>query len=236
MTPAREAFGLPLTLLTVVLLGGIRLTTPVAIQPPTLFSLVLASVLLAVFTQSGVVDTSRLMHADRPAWANVNGLLVLLALFLANAQVMSRLTPEAGLPALAVSVLFFVALLQLGAAALDRARCLRVWAVTLLSAFVVKFIILAALAGPADRPLARALQALVDGLTFGSLSQPIERPAGGYLVFGMLSVYLLGLVLLPGLRREGVRSRDLEARDQGSRRDQGSGIRDQESGIRVQRR
>ena len=89
MTPAREAFGLPLTLLTVVLLGGIRLTTPVAILPPTLFSLVLASVLLAVFTQSGAVDTSKLMHADRPAWANVNGLLVLLTLFLANAQVIS---------------------------------------------------------------------------------------------------------------------------------------------------
>ena len=28
MTPAREAFGLPLTLLSVVLLGGIRLTSP----------------------------------------------------------------------------------------------------------------------------------------------------------------------------------------------------------------
>ena len=214
MTPAREAFGLPLTLLTVVLLGGIRLTTPVAILPPTLFSLVLASVLLAVFTQSGAVDMSKLMHADRPAWANVNGLLVLLTLFLANAQVISRLTPEAGLPALTVSLLFFVALLQLGAAALDRPRCLRVWAVTLLSAFVVKFIILAAVAGPADRPLARALQALVDGLTFGSLSQPIERPAAGYVVFTMLSVYLLGLVLLPGRRELGLS--ETEIRDQGS--------------------
>lgn len=220
MTPAREAFGLPLALLTVVLLGGIRLTAPIAIQPPTLFSLVLASVLLAVFTQSGVVDPSRLLHADRQAWANVNGLLVLLTLFLANAQVIARLTPEAGLPALALSVLFFVALLQLGAAALDAARCLRMWAVTLLSAFVVKFIILAALAGPADRPMARALQALVDGLTFGSLSQPIERPAAGYLVFAMLSLYLMGLVLLPSRREErlgnwepGPRTKDLEIRN-----------------------
>jgi hypothetical protein len=202
VTPAREAFGLPLALLTVVLLGGIRLTTPVVIAPPTLFSLVLASVLLAIFTQSGVVDPSRLLHADRPAWANLNGLLVLLTLFLANAQAISRLTPDFGLPALAVSVLFFVALLQLGAAGLDRARCLRMWAVTLLSAFVVKFIVLAALAGPADRPLARALQALVDGLTFGSLSQPTERPAAGYLVFAMLGLYLVGLVLLPSRRED----------------------------------
>lgn len=208
MTLAREAFGLPLTLLSVVLLGGIHLTTPVVIRQPTLFSLVLASVLLAVFTQSGVVEPSRLMYGDRPAWANVNGLLVLVTLFLANAQVISRLTPEAGLPALAVSVLFFVALLQLAAAALDRVRCLRVWAVTLLSAFVVKFIILAALAGPSDRPLARALQALVDGLTFGGLSQPIERPAAGYLVFAMLAAYLMGLALLPCRREERLSNRE----------------------------
>lgn len=204
MTPAREAFALPLTLLTVVLAGGIRLTTPVAIEPPTLFSLVLASVLTAVFVQSGVVDPSRLLHADRSPLANVNGLLAMLALFLANAQVISRLTPDSGLPALGVSLLFFVTLLQLGAAALERARCLRVWAVTLLAAFVVKFIVLATLAGPADRPLARALQVLVDGLTFGSLTQPAERPAAGYLAFAMLGTYLLGLVFLPPAERRGL--------------------------------
>lgn len=201
MTPAREAFALPLTLLTVVLAGGIRLTTPVAIEPPTLFSLVLASVLTAVFVQSGVVDPTRLLRADRSALANLNGLLAMLALFLANAQVISRLTPDTGLPALGVSLLFFVTLLQLGAASLERARCLRVWAVTLLTAFVVKFVVLAALAGPADRPIARALQVLVDGLTFGSLTQPAERPAAGYLAFAMLGTYLLGLVILPPVQR-----------------------------------
>lgn len=201
MTPGREAYGLPLTLLTVVLIGGVRLTSPIAIVPPTLFSLVLGTVLLAVFAQSGVVDVAALVHANRPAWANLNGLLVLITLFAAGAQVISRLTPDAGPPALAVSVLFFVTLLQLGAAALDRERCLRVWAVTLLSAFVVKFVVLAALAGPADRTLARALQVLVDGLTFGSLSSPAERPAAGYLAFAMLGLYFFALILLPAVRR-----------------------------------
>jgi hypothetical protein len=207
VTPAREAYGLPLALLTVVLIGGIRLTSPVAIVPPTLFSLVLGTVLLAVFAQSGVVDVSALVHPNRPPWANVNGLLVLITLFAAGAQVISRLTPDAGLPALAVSVLFFVTLLQLGAAALDRERCLRVWAVTLLSAFVVKFVVLAALAGPADRTLARALQVLVDGLTFGSLTAPAERPAAGYLAFAMLGVYSFALVLLPAVRRHALVAR-----------------------------
>lgn len=197
MTPVREAVVLPLTLFTVVLVGGVQLTTPLRIEPPTLFSLVLASILLGVFVQSQVLDASRLMDAARPPLANLNGLLVLVALFLANAQVISRLTPASGLAALAVSVLFFITLLQMSAAALDRVRCLRVWAVSLLSAFVVKFVILATLAGPADRPLARALQAVVDGLTFGGLSQPIESAAGGYLAFAMLAAYLAGLVLLP---------------------------------------
>ena len=201
MTPAREAFGLPLTLLTVVLIGGIRLTAPVAIVPPTLFSLVLGTVLLGVFVQSGVVDLSALVHAGRPALANLNGVLVVITLFVAGAQVIPRLTPDAGPPALAVSVLFFVALLQLGAAALDRERCLRVWAVTLLAAFVVKFVVLAALAGPADRTLARALQVLVDGLTFGSLSAPVEGPAAGYLAFAMIGLYFFGLILLPAAPR-----------------------------------
>jgi hypothetical protein len=197
VTPTREAFALPLTFLTVVLIGGVRLTTPAAILPPTLLSLALASVLLAVFVQSGTLDPLRLLDAGRRGWANLNGLLALLTLFLASAQVISRLTPDSGLPALGVSVLFFVTLLQLGAAALDRGRCLRIWSVTLLSALVLKFVVVAALAGPADRPLARALQALVDGLTFGGFAQPVEHPAAGYLAFAMLALYLLGLILLP---------------------------------------
>ena len=66
----------------------------------------------------------------------------------------SRLTPDTGLPALAVSVLFFVTLLQRRLRRwIERTVC--VWGVTPLAAFVVKFIVLA-LAGPADRPLARA--------------------------------------------------------------------------------
>jgi hypothetical protein len=200
MTPAREAFALPLTFLTVVLIGAIRLTTPVAIVPPTLFSLVLGSILMTVFVQSGTLDPSRLVAGNRSAWANTNGLLALAALFLANAQVISRLTPDRGFPALVVGALFLITLLQLAAAALDRVRCLRVWGVTLLSAFVLKFIVISTLAGPADRPMARALQALVEGLTFGNFSQPVERSAAGYLTFAMLAVYLMGLVLLPCLQ------------------------------------
>jgi len=48
--------------------------------------------------------------------------------------------------------------------------------------------------------MARALQVLVEGLTFGNFSQPVERSAAGYLTFAMLAVYLMGLILLPCLQ------------------------------------
>ena len=120
------------------------------------------------------------MHSGRSPLANVNGLVVLITVFLATAQVLSMMTPASGLPALALSLFFLIAILQLLAAGVDRIRFLRVWAVTLLSSFTIKFILLTALTGPADRPLARALQVLVEGLTLGAFSQPrraAPRPA-----------------------------------------------------------
>ena len=87
------------------------------------------------------------------------------------------------------------------AAGVDRIRFLRVWAVTLLSSFTIKFILLTALTGPADRPLARALQVLVEGLTLGAFSQPVEPASSGYLAFVTLGLYLFGLALLPGMQR-----------------------------------
>ena len=201
MTAVREAFVLPLTFLTVVLIGGIHFSTPVTIEPPTLFSLVLASLVLGVLVQTGTLDPARLMQTGRSALANVNGLVVLITVFLATAQVLSMMTPASGLPALALSVFFLIAILQLLAAGVDRIRFLRVWAVTLLSSFTIKFILLAALTGPADRPLARALQVLVEGLTLGAFSQPLEPPSSGYLAFVTLGLYLFGLALLPGMTR-----------------------------------
>jgi hypothetical protein len=201
VTPLREAVVLPVTFLTVVLCGGVHLTSPVAIEPPTLFSLVLASLVLGVLVQTGTLDPVRLMHSGRSPLANVNGLVVLVTAFLATAQVLSMMTPASGLPALALSLFFLIAILQLLAAGVDRIRFLRVWAVTLLSSFTIKFIVLTALTGPADRPLARALQVLVEGLTLGAFSQPPEPASSGYLAFATLGLYLFGLALLPAMQR-----------------------------------
>jgi hypothetical protein len=201
VTAVREAFVLPLTFLTVVLIGGIHLNSPVSIEAPTLFSLVLASLLLGVLVQTGTLDPARLMRSDRSPLANVNGLVVLIAAFMATAQVLSLMTPASGLPSLALNLFFLIAILQLLAANVDRVRFLRVWAVTLLSSFTIKFVLLTALSGPADRPLARALQVLVEGLTLGAFSQPVEPASSGYLAFATLALYLFGLALLPGMQR-----------------------------------
>ncbi|MEZ5288822.1 MAG: hypothetical protein R2712_29285, partial [Vicinamibacterales bacterium] len=139
MTVLAEAVVLPITCLTAVLLGGLQIDAVVSIAPPTLFSLVLASLLLAVLVQSGTLDPSRLLHETRTPLANLNGALAVLSLFLATAQVLTMLTPRSGLPSLGVGLFFLIAILQLLAGALDRARVLRVWSVTLLAAFVVKF-------------------------------------------------------------------------------------------------
>ncbi|MDH4065336.1 MAG: hypothetical protein OEW19_13130, partial [Acidobacteriota bacterium] len=63
MTPVREAVVLPATYLTVVLLGAVRMSTVVSIEPPTLFSLVVASIVLGLFVQTGTLDPARLLHA-----------------------------------------------------------------------------------------------------------------------------------------------------------------------------
>ncbi|MCC7033887.1 MAG: hypothetical protein IT179_13775 [Acidobacteria bacterium] len=207
MTPVRESITLPLTFLTVVLVGGLRLGGQVAIAPPALFSLVLASLVLGGLVQSGVLDPMRLVHSDRTAVANLNGVVALVATFAATAQVLSLLTPAAGLPSMGMSLFFLVAILQLMAGALDRPRFLRVWAVTLLAAFTLKFIVLAALSGPADGAVARALQLLFEGVTLGSVSQPIEPRASGYLAFLAIALYLLGLVLLPPAQRRALIAR-----------------------------
>jgi hypothetical protein len=201
VTAVREAVTLPLTFLAVLWLGGLRPGAPVAYTLPSLFSLVLASLMVGVFVQSGTLAPARLLHETRSALANLNGVSVVVALFGATAQVISMLTPATGLPAVGAGLLFLVAILQLLAAALDRARLLRVWAVTLLAAFTLKYVVLSALSGPAERPLARALRALFEGLTLGAVSQPVEPVSSGYLAFVTLALYLVGLVLLPGLQR-----------------------------------
>jgi hypothetical protein len=205
MTPAREALGLPLLFLTVVLLGGVRFGDRPAMDPPSLFSLVLAMLLVAALVQSGTLAPDRLMRAERSSLANLNGVVVLLAAFLATAQALSLVTPTSGLPAVIVGLVLLGMLVQMVAASLDRTRLLRGLMVTLGTAFALKFIVLAVLSQPAGGRVARALQALFDNVTLGAVTQAPLAPADGYIAFFTLALYMLGLSLLPSAGWQTVR-------------------------------
>jgi hypothetical protein len=212
MTAAREAFILPLLLLTVALLGGLRVADRVELVPPSLFSLVLAMVLGGALVRSGALLPARLMHATRGALANLNGLVVLAALLAATAQALALVTPDWGLPRIAASAFLLVLLLNTHAASPDRQRLLRSLLVIFGAAFVLKFVILAAISDPVQGRLGRALQILLEGVTLGSLTQPVHRAVTGYVAFFTLFIYLIALALLPNTDSRGDATEALEAR------------------------
>jgi len=94
-------------------------------------------------------------------------------------------------------LVFLVLLGNTIAAAPDRIRVLRSLLVIFGSAFVVKFIVLAALSRPAETPVTRGLRMLFEGLTLGSITQDVVHPASGYVAFCTLMLYFYGLMLLP---------------------------------------
>jgi len=212
MSPATEAFYLPALFLTVSLLGGVRVADRVVLLPPPLYALVLGLLLFGVLARTGTLALHRLMNSNRAAVANLNGLLVMLTTFLASAQVFNLVTPESGLPRLLFDVFFLVLLLNTLAAAPDRVRVLRSLVVIFGSAFVLKFIVLAALSDPAGGMLKRVLLVLLEGVTLGTLTQDVFHESTGYLAFFTLVLFMTGLALLPSLMNQPSTSSSLNHR------------------------
>jgi hypothetical protein len=204
MSRTREAIVLPLLFLTVALLGGIRVADRLVLLPPPLFTLVLAFLLVGVLTRSGALAPERLMNSARSPLANVSGAVVLVTAFGAAAQAFNAAIPEYGLPRLLFSVFLLVLLINTLAAAPDRVRVLRSVLVIFGSAFVLKFIVLAAVSDPAGGWLTRVLQVMLEGLTLGTLSQEVYRPVTGYIAFLTLTLFVGSLTLLPARTRRGL--------------------------------
>jgi hypothetical protein len=201
VTPFIEACVLPAVFLTVTLAGAIRPGAAAAtIVAPSPGSLVGAVVLIALMVRSGTLDGHRLVHASRPTLANLNGLSVLVTLFVSSATALTLVVPESGLPALVSWTVITALLAQALAMGPDRVRLLRGLLVTFGTAFVLKFIVLAALSTPAQSRVSQALQLLFDGLTLGSIAQRPPHPAEAYLAFGTLGLYLFGVAWLPSAR------------------------------------
>lgn len=197
MTVAREAITLPLVFLTVTLLAGLRLGDTVQLVPPSPYFLVLGGLLVRVVVQSGALAPQRLLASSRSELANLNGLVVLLTLWLAAAQAIAVVIPQSGVPRLAFAAFFLVLLLNTAAAAPDRQRLLRSLSVTLGAAFILKFVVLDTLSAPGEGAVKRALRAALDGLTLGALIQDVPHPLTAYLALFAIGLFLVGVLLLP---------------------------------------
>lgn len=206
MTPVLEACLLPALFLTVLLAGAVRPAGDVSLVPPSLPSLVMATVLLVLYVRSGTLAPERLMHGRRSPLANVNGFTVLATAFIASAQVITVVIPESGVPALIVWIVVTSLVLQAFAIGPDRQRLLRGLLVTFGAAFTLKFVLLAGISAPADSRLSRVLQLIFEGITFGSVSQRPPHPIEGYMAFGTLALYLVGIALLPSATWQMVRA------------------------------
>lgn len=201
MSAVREAIVLPLLFLTITLLGGLEPGAPSPWRPPTTFSLVLAVMIVGALVRSGALAPDRLLDASRSILANSNGFVLLVSLFAASSQVVHLLTPRSGLPSVLVAIVLFLLLVNTLVMSPDRPRLLRSLGVVLGSAFLLKFVVLTALADPDGGTAARVLAALFDAATLGTIAQDRLPPSSGYLAFLVVILYLVGVAALPRLRR-----------------------------------
>lgn len=207
MTPAwsrlaaREAIVLPLLLLAIAAGGGFRSGLADGawrFLPPAPMALVLGLLLVGVLVRSGVLAPWALIGPHRPGLANANGTMVLILLLLASAQVFTALSPEAGLLQILASTFFLLLLLNTLAAQPTRATAMQSLGVVLLSAFVLKFVVLDALYAPEGSLARKVVATLIEGVSLGALGYTPHGAATAYVAFVVVLAYLFALVLLPG--------------------------------------
>ncbi len=201
MSAIREAIVLPILLLTATLLASAQPGSPLAFAAPSLYSLVLGTLVLTALVQSGALDPSRLMHGSRSILANANGAVVLGSLLAGASAVLAAVMPRSGLPRFFVALFLLVLLVNTLVARPDRVRLLRSLAVILGAGLLVKFVILASLSEPAASTTGRVLVAIFDAATFGSIAQDPQPAAAGYLSFVAAGLFLEAASLLPGSPR-----------------------------------
>jgi hypothetical protein len=195
----REGVVVPWLLVVVCIAASVRVTIDgeLRVLPPPLSAVMLAVLVLTVLVRSGQLVPARLAGRGRPALHVLNGISVLVALGWASASVVALVTPEAGLPKLAGLILLAALLVNTLAAAAGRIAALRALFVACAAAFVVKFIVLAALYDPTRGLGGWIVATFLDGVTLGSFGQVVWAPVTGYLAFATVVAYFVAIVLLP---------------------------------------
>jgi len=196
----REAVTLPILLLTIAGVGGVRVDAAgtLALVAPTLMALVLGVLLIATLVRSGALAPDRLVNERRSALENTSGAIVLVALLLATAQLFMLLTPATGLLGFVFTIFFVLLLWNTLAVSPDRRQLLRSLAVVFGGAFVLKFIVLASAYDSGGGLLHRAIVTMLEGVSLGALGFVPDGVATGYIAFVLLGVFFFSLILLPG--------------------------------------
>ena len=191
---------LPLALLTVVLLGGMRVRgadQALLFLPPPLVTLCLAALAMALFLRAGLVRGRAWVSADLPLLVSAQHALTLLALFFATAQAINSVLPEQGLLHWVFVMCFLWTLWQDQFQPWAVARLLRSLAVLFATAFLLKHVLLGALyGGPSPALSRRILNAMLEGVTLGSLDAPGFAPATGYVSFPTVALYVGALAMI----------------------------------------
>jgi len=197
MTARREAIVLPMIFLTVAWLGGLRVGTTIQLVPPPLISLVLGVMLVGTLVHAGVFSPHSVMGAQRSGLENVSGLVVLITLLAASAQIFNLITPDRGIFHAAFNVCFFIQLATTLAGVKGRRNLLRSLAVLLGSACVVRFVVLEGLYAPDGGFAKRLFTTIVEGASLGTIHYEPAGTITGYVAFLTLTLYIIGIVLLP---------------------------------------
>jgi hypothetical protein len=198
----REAITLPLLLLTITALGGVRIAQDGTIQlvPPSLMGLVLGVLLTGTLARSGALAPEKLAGDRRTPLENASGVVVLLTLLAASSQLFTMLTPASGLLAFVFTSFFLLLLWNTLAVGPDRSQLLRSLAVVFGGAFVLKFVVLAAAYDTGGGLLRRVVIAMLEGVSLGALGFVPDGAATGYVAFFTLALFFVALALLPARR------------------------------------
>ena len=201
--PARRravarALLLPPVFLTVALLGGMRVAVDrsFVFLPPPLVTLVMAALLASLFMRGGLVRLDAWLGSRHGVLTNISHALTLIALFFASAQAFNSVLPEQGLLHWMFAFFFLWTLWNDQFSPFDPFRLLRSLGVLFGTAFVLKHMVLGALAAPGGSWTQRIASAIFQGLSLGTLDIPAVAPATGYISFFTLALYVIGLVLV----------------------------------------
>jgi hypothetical protein len=194
-----EAVLLPTILLTVALLGGLRIdgeTRAFVFLSPPLITFVLAVLLVALFVRMGAIQLDSWFDSRQSGIANVAHALTLLSLFFASAQAFNSVLPEGGLLFWMFAFFFLWTLWNNQFSSFDRLRLLRSISVLFGTGFVVKHLLLASLYGSNGGWLKTITGSVLTGVSQGILDVPVYAPATGYISFFALALYVLALFLI----------------------------------------